>query len=95
MKNGEPPSAVITFSEMPPPVRIFRFWKSFNDWIGFLVNIWPGPWVQTASRWTPLYSPSFWKCFQWMRENATELTSAVSPAPGSSAMSGMTWRAGV
>jgi hypothetical protein len=29
-----------------------------------------------------LYSPTFWKCFQWMRENATELISAVLPGAG-------------
>ena len=86
---------MITSAEMPPPVRIFRFWKSARLLIGFLVNIWPGPWVHTASSLTPLYSPTFWKCFQWMREKATELISAVSPAPGSSAISGRMWRAGV
>jgi hypothetical protein len=36
-----------------------------------------------------------WKYFQWTRENATELISAVAPAPGSSAISGSGWRAGV
>src|SRR5687767_13020347 len=68
LKNGEPPSAEITSAEMPPPVRIFWFWKSASDLIGFLVNIWPGPCVHTASSLTPLYSPTLWKCFQWMRE---------------------------
>jgi len=63
--------------------------------IGFLVNICPGPCVKTASSFTPLYSPTGWKYFQWMRENATELISAVPPAPGSSASSGRMWRAGV
>src|SRR5439155_7061217 len=62
---------------------------------GFLVNICPGPCVNTPSTFTPLYSPTFWKYFQWIREYATELASAVSPAPGSSAMSGRMWRAGV
>ena len=65
------------------------------DLTGLRVNIWPGPCVQTASSFTPLYSPTFWKCCQWMREYATELTSAVSAMPGSSAISGRMWRAGV
>ena len=63
--------------------------------MGFLVNICPGPCVHTASSFTPLYSPTFWKCFQWMREYATEFTSEVSAIPGSSAISGRMWRAGV
>src|SRR4029078_292231 len=55
--------------------------------------MWPGPCVQTASSLTPLYSPTFWKYFQWMRLYATELISAVAPAPGSSAISGSPCRA--
>ena len=70
--------------------------RSATDVTGFLtVNIWPGPCVKTPSSLTPLYSLAGWKYFQWMRENATELISAVAPAPGSSAISGSGWRAGV
>src|SRR6185295_10463809 len=56
LTKAEPPRAFATCSAMPPPVRIFWPLKSSSDLIGFLVNIWPGPWVKTASRCTPLYS---------------------------------------
>src|SRR5438034_578669 len=95
LTKAEAPSAFATCSAMPPPVRIFRPCTSAMPFTGFLVNICPGPCVNTPSSFTPLYSPTFWKYFQWIREYATELASAVSPAPGSSAMSGRMWRAGV
>ena len=70
--------------------------KSSTLLIGRLVlNIWPGPCVNTPSSLTPLYSPTGWKYFQWMREKATELISAVAPPPGNSGSSGRTCRAGV
>src|SRR6267378_474381 len=38
--------------------------KEMMDSSGFLVNICPGPCVNTPSSLTPLYSPTLWKCFQ-------------------------------
>ncbi len=96
LTSGEAPSALAAASEMPPPLRIFMPARSDTLLTCLLtVNIWPGPWVNTASSLTPLYSLAFCRYFQWMRENATELISAVAPAPGSSASSGSGWRAGV
>ena len=68
LTNAEVPSALATASATPPPVRILRPSISLMPATVFLVNICPGPWVHTPSSLTPLYSPSLWKCFQWMRE---------------------------
>ena len=96
LTSGEAPSALADASEMPPPLRIFMPARSATQVTGFLTrNIWPGPCVNTPSSFTPLYSLAACRYFQWMRENATELISAVAPAPGSSAISGSGWRAGV
>ena len=96
LTSGEAPSALAEASEMPPPLRIFMPARSATLVTGFFArNIWPGPWVKTPSSFTPLYSLAACRYFQWMRENATELISAVAPAPGSSASSGSGWRAGV
>ena len=96
LTNGDAPRTLAEASAMPPPVRIFSPARSATEVTGFLTrNICPGPCVNTPSSLTPLYSLAGWKYFQWMRENAIELISAVAPAPGSSAISGSGWRAGV
>ena len=66
--KAEAPSALATCSATPPPVRILRPCTSPMEATGFLVNIWPGPWVNTPRSFTPRYSPTFWKYFQWIRE---------------------------
>src|SRR5207249_1728869 len=44
--------------------QILRPWISLMLLTGRLVNSWPGPWVNTPSSFTPLYSPTLWKCLQ-------------------------------
>src|SRR2546430_3999572 len=77
LTKAEAPSAFATCSAMPPPVRIFRPCTSAMPFTGFLVNICPGPCVNTPSSFTPLYSPTFWKYFQWIRERSEEHTSEL------------------
>ena len=66
--NAEVPSAFATASATPPPVRILRPCMSSMPRTVFFVYIWPGPCVNTPRSFTPLYSPTCWKYFQWMRE---------------------------
>jgi hypothetical protein len=62
--KAEVPRAFATASAMPPPVRILSPWMSLMPETGRLVNICPGPWVNTPSCFTPLYSPTLSKYFQ-------------------------------
>jgi hypothetical protein len=68
LTKAEAPIALATASATPPPVRILRPLMSLMLFTAFLVNMCPGPWVNTPSSFTPLYSPTLWKCFQCMRE---------------------------
>src|SRR5439155_1543311 len=45
-------------------LTILRPWISLMLLTGRLVNSWPGPCVNTPSSFTPLYSPTLWKCLQ-------------------------------
>src|SRR5712691_2008182 len=56
--KAEAPRAFATASATPPPVRIFRPCTSPIPLTDRLVNIWPGPCVNTPSSFTPLYSPT-------------------------------------
>ena len=58
LDEGGGADAFATCSATPPPVRIFRPLMSLMLATGFLVNIWPGPWVNTPISLTPLYSPT-------------------------------------
>ena len=52
-------------AEMPPPERIFMPDRSSTLVIARLVlNIWPGPWVNTPNSLTPLYSLACCRYFQ-------------------------------
>ncbi len=90
------PSALLISLTMPPPMRNFRPDRSAMPVIGRLVlKTMPGPWVNTASTFTPLCSSCIAGDFAKTRWKATEVASAESPRKGNSAICVVTKRPGV